>query len=366
MQHPIADEYWDRMTPTASEYARIDLPILTITGYFDGDQIGALTYYHRHLANASAAARARHYLILGPWDHPGTRTPVARIGGLEFGSASVLDMNALHREWYDWTMKGGQKPGFLKKRVAYWVMGEGEEWKYADDLESISDSTLTLRLESDGGGAGDVLHSGRMTASRAADGRSFDEYRYDPLDTRPAELESGPPPAAYYKSQTAVFNLMGNGLVYHSEPFAVATEISGKPRLTAWISMDVPDTDFEVTLYEIRPDGSSIYLADDALRARYRDSSRAARLVTPGEVTRFQFDQFTFFSRRIGPGSRLRLVLRSPNSIAWEKNYNSGGVVARETAKDARTARIRLHHDAQYRTSLELPVVRPDRNRLVP
>jgi putative CocE/NonD family hydrolase len=365
MAHPTPDAYWDPMTPTPEEYAAIDLPILSITGYFDGDQIGALTYYRRHQRYATPPARSRHYLILGPWDHPGTRTPVKEIGGLRFGDASVLDMNALHREWYDHGMKSGALPAFLKQRVAYWVMG-AEEWKYAESLETIADSTLRLHLDSEGGRAGDVLHSGLLRPAAPSPGRPPDEYVYDPLDTRPAALESGSPPAAYYKDQTAAFNLMGNGLVYHTAPFADATEISGTPRLTVWLSLDVPDTDFEVSLYEVVPDGSAIYLADDALRARYRESPRAPRLVTPGEVTRFVFDQWTFFSRRIAKGSRLRLVLRSPNSLGWEKNYNSGGVVARETGKDARTAHVRLHHDAGYPSLLELPVVRAGRNRPVP
>jgi predicted acyl esterase len=47
----------------------------------------------------------------------------------------------------------------------------------------------------------------------------------------------------------------------------------------------------------------------------------------------------------------------SPNSIHLEKNYNGGGVVAEESAKDARRARITLHHDARHASFLELPVV---------
>lgn len=365
MQHPTEDAYWQAMTPTREEYAKLDLPVLTITGYFDGDQIGAMTYYRRHLAAAPPAARDRHYLILGPWDHPGTRTPVPSIGGLTFGAASVLDMNQLHREWYDWTIKSGPKPAFLKKRVAYWVMGAGPsdgEWKYADNLDAISDSTQTLYLDAADGG-NDVLHSGKITTGRAPAGRKPGQWTYDPLDVRGYAIETKAPPADYYKMQAPVFNLFGNGLVYHTEPFAEATEISGYPKLTAYIEMDVPDTDFEVTLYEVLPDGSAIYLADDALRARYRESGSVAKLVTPGEVTRYRFEQFTFFSRVIGKGSRLRLVIRSINSLVWEKNYNSGGVVNRETGRDARTARVRLHNDSRYPSALELPVVRPGRNR---
>jgi hypothetical protein len=50
-------------------------------------------------------------------------------------------------------------------------------------------------------------------------------------------------------------------------------------------------------------------------------------------------------------------MLRSPNSIQVEKNYNSGGVVASESAKDARTAHIALYHDAAHASFLELPIV---------
>jgi predicted acyl esterase len=54
-------------------------------------------------------------------------------------------------------------------------------------------------------------------------------------------------------------------------------------------------------------------------------------------------------------GSRLRLVVSAPNSIYFEKNYNSGGVVANETATDARTAHIRILHDDQHASVLDVP-----------
>jgi predicted acyl esterase len=121
--------------------------------------------------------------------------------------------------------------------------------------------------------------------------------------------------------------------------------------------MDVPDTDFEVLLYEILPGGGSVQLTGDSLRARYRESTRKAALVAPGEIVKYEFHGFTFFSRRMAKGSRLRLMLRSPNSIQLEKNYNSGGVVAKESGRDARTAHIAIYHDAAHPSALELPVV---------
>lgn len=352
--HPAFDAYWQKLDITPEQYKKIDIPILTITGHYDDDQPGAMTYYRDHMKYGTEEAKAKHYLIIGPWDHAGTRTPNKEVGGLTFADASIIDMNKLHVDWYDWTMKGGKAPEFLKKRVAYYVLG-AEQWKYADSLETISNTKRILYLNSTNGEANDAFHSGRLTEEKPGAAKP-DQYVYDPLDVRPAELEKEEV-KNYITDERTALNLFGDGVVYHSQTFTEATEISGFVKLVVWMSLDVPDTDFSVKLYEIMPDGKSIQLTGDALRARYRDSPTAAKLVKPGEINRYEFSGFTFFSRQIAQGSRLRLVLNSPNSIYLEKNYNSGGVVAEESGKDAHTAHITLYHDSGHPSSLELPLV---------
>ena len=148
-------------------------------------------------------------------------------------------------------------------------------------------------------------------------------------------------------------------MVYHTEPFREPTEVTGFAKLKLWLKMDVPDTDLEADLYEILPDGGSVSLSSASMRARYRESLREAKLVPAGATEEYVFDNFTFFSRRIAKGSRLRLIVSSINSTGTQKNYNSGGVVAAETGKDAKTAHINLIHDAEHPSRLELPIVRP-------
>jgi len=354
LQHPTPDAYYDAMVPSPEQYAKLSLPILTITGHYDGDQPGAFTFYKRHMQYGSAEDKARHYLIIGPWDHAGTRSPKMEMGGLKFAQASALDLNKLHNDWYDWTMKTGPKPEFLKKRVAYYVM-RAEEWKYADSLESISNGTLTLYLSSNGS-ASDVFHSGMLAPTKPAAATS-DSWTYDPLDNRSGDAEPTENPS-YLTNQSGIVNLFGEGVIYHSESFPDVTEVSGFPKLTVWLTMDVPDTDLAVTLYEILADGSSIQLAGATMRARYRDSLREEKPVPAGKAGKYVFDNFTFFSRQVAKGSRLRLVIGSLNTPSSEKNYNSGGVVAKETGKDARTAHIQLLHDAEHLSVLELPIVK--------
>jgi putative CocE/NonD family hydrolase len=352
--HRKPDEYLDAMSPGPKDYSKMDLPILTITGHYDDDQPGAMTFYRRHMEHGTKKGCDQHYLLIGPWDHAGTRTPTEEVGGLKFGKASRVDLNKLHKEWYDWTMKGGSKPKFLEKRVTYYVPG-AEEWKYAESLEAIPSKPEVLYLTCPDGSANDVFHSGTLSRSKPGKGAPA-KYVYDPLDVRPAELEREQIKNEVTDQRMAL-NLFGNGLVYHSEPFTDAVEVTGYVKFIAWIALDVPDTDFAVRLYEIKPDGTSIALSDDSKRARYRESLREEHLVKSGAIERYEFTSFHLFSRRLEKGSRLRLVFSSPNSIYLEKNYNSGGEVASESRKDARTAHVSLYQDADHASYLEIPMV---------
>jgi uncharacterized protein len=357
LAHPVPGPYWDAVAPGPAEYARVTQPILTITGHYDGDQLGTLTHYRRFLAHASPAARERIWLVIGPWDHGGTRTPAREVLGVTFGPASLVDIHALHREWYDWTLKGtGGRPAFLQKRVAYYVAGAGGDvWRYADSPEAVATDTLRLWLASTGG-ATDVFGGGRLQTA-VPDRSPPDTWVYDPLGP-PAAGEVTHPSALPLTDQTRVLQAAGNGVVYHSAPFAEETEVAGEVALTVWMALNVPDTDFEVILSEILPDGRSVQLARDQLRARYRESLREERLVPPGVPLPYRFTAFNWFARRLARGSRLRLFLRSPDGLELQQNFNSGGVVALETPRDARTARVTVFHDRQHPSVLEVPVRR--------
>jgi uncharacterized protein len=353
--HPMIDAYWDSYNPTAEQLAKLDMPILTITGQYDGDQPGALAHYRAHMAHGSAHARAQHYLIIGPWDHAGTRTPKADVAGLTFGKASLLDLNKLHKDWYDWTMKSGAKPEFLKDRVAYYVLGEGaEDWRYAGSLEAATSELRPLYLDSRDGVANDVFASGALGAAKASRSKP-DRYVYDPLDTSSASIQAVEVPNML-TDQRLMLQQAGKQLVYHTAPFQKAVDIAGAFKFSAWIAIDQPDTDFYVSVSEVQPDGTAVFLSDDMLRARYRASSRAGQLVPKGSVVRYDFDKFMWVARRIQAGSRLRLIIAPLNSMYTEKNYNAGGIVAEETGKDARKVTVSLYHDAQHPTALFVPI----------
>src|SRR4029077_13390851 len=130
-----------------------------------------LTFYRDHLASASPEARAKHFLIIGPWDHAGTRTPTDEVGGVKFGPSAIVDLNELHRQWYDWVLKNGTKPEFLKNQVAYYMLAAGNSgangtWKYTDSLKNLSAHMRTFHLDSQNGEANGVFHAGNLTENQ--------------------------------------------------------------------------------------------------------------------------------------------------------------------------------------------------------
>jgi putative CocE/NonD family hydrolase len=361
LKHPTVDAYYDAMVPTREQFQKITIPVLTITAQYDGDELGALSYYRDHLANSSSEARAKHFLVIGPWDHAGTRTPTDEVAGVKFGPGAVVDLNDLHRQWYDWTMKSAPRPEFLKNQVAYYVLPPGNsgangEWKYADSFGALVANPKTFYLDSKNGDANGVFRSGSLAEKQPTEGS--DGFTYDPLDTARGETVDGIDP----KEKTAAIDQMyalsigKDGLVYHTEPLSSETPFIGCPAMTLWVSIDTPDVDLSAHLYEIQPDGTSIVLWSDTRRLRYRDSLRNAKLVKPGEIVRCDFNPGLFVARRLMKGGRLRLVVSSPNSTQWQKNYCSGGVVAEETAKDARTCHVQVYHDASHPSTIQLPL----------
>ncbi len=361
LKHPMADAYYDAMVPTREQFQRITLPVLTITGQYDGDELGALTYYRDHLANASSEARAKHFLIIGPWDHAGTRTPTDGVAGVKFGAGAFLDLNDLDRQWYDWTMKGRSKPEFLKNQVAYYLLAPGNsgangEWKYADNFQTLVANPKTFYLESKNGDANGVFRSGGLNEKQSNSGA--DTFLYNPLDIQRGENVEGTDPKQKTAAidQTFALSIGKDGLVYHTDPLPNETPLIGCPALNLWISVDTPDVDLSADLYEIQPDGTSIALWSDLCRVRYRGSVREAKLVKPGEIVRCDFNPGLFVARRLMKSSRLRLVVSAVNSILWQKNYCSGGVVAEETAKDARTCHVQVYHDSGHASAIQLPL----------
>lgn len=351
-EHPDFDSFWRRGTPGPQELSAISLPLLAVTGAYDDAQLGTLRYWLEH--HAAGIPKPHSYLVIGPWDHPGTREPRREHGGLTFAAESAIDMRALNVAWLDWVLKGGERPAFLADNVVYYVSGS-EQWQSAPTLEAATRRRETLFLASRGANPSSVERAG-ILASRPP---VYDEDSYID-DPGSGPFNEGPEGGTavsedYLIDDRLVRRLDGDGLVYETPAFRHPANIVGRPDLTLQMAVDAPDADFRAQLYEVKQDGSVVFLAQDQIRARYREDPSRASLLTPGRFEEYRFNQFPFVARTLAAGSRIRLVICPLSaSIHQQRNRHSGRLVADETAKDNRvaTVRVRLGRD---RSRLTLP-----------
>jgi hypothetical protein len=146
-------------------------------------------------------------------------------------------------------------------------------------------------------------------------------------------------------------------LCYTSEPLDSPLEVTGPVEAILYVSSSAPDTDFTAKLVDVAPDGRAENLADGILRVRYRESLSEPVLMEPGEIYEIRVD-LVATSNVFAAGHRIRLDVSSSNFPRFDRNTNTGGVIAREGAEDFQTAVNRVHHGGEHRSRLVLPVIR--------
>lgn len=127
--------------------------------------------------------------------------------------------------------------------------------------------------------------------------------------------------------------------------------------LILFASSSAPDTDFTGKLVDVFPDGRAIYLTDGILRARYRNSLAEPEPLTPGQPYELGLD-LSITSNVFLPGHRIRLEVSSSNFPRYDRNSNTGGVIAEESAAQVTVAVNRILHGPAHPSRLILPVIR--------
>jgi putative CocE/NonD family hydrolase len=326
------------MMPYKSDFATINIPVLSISGYYgDGCDLWYLKEHYKHNKNAD------HYLLVGPYDHFGAqgsrKSPVLR--GYTIDPVAQIDTPAITFEWMDYIFRGGKKPELLKDKINYQVMG-ANEWKHAPSLDKAGTQTLTLYL---------------------TDTKIGDKYQLS--ETRPAKAGSLHQEVDFADRKTTnnaeyyPFPIVGgkpnlsNGLAFISEPFGEPVEISGTFAGEIKATINKKDMDLGVVLYEVMPDGALFHLSYVVWRASYARDMSVRQLLTPGKVEAIPFDQTKMVSRKLSKGSRLLLTLNVNKHAFAQINYGTGKDVSDEDVNDAKAPlQVAWHNDSYVKVPI--------------
>jgi uncharacterized protein len=347
LAHPSVDAYWRALVPHGSEFASVDIPVLQTAGYFFGGPGGAAWYADEHYRHHPAA---RHYLVIGPYDHlqaqRGVVTPMGDtatwlVGYTTDPVAGIDILASLRYQWFDHVLRGSPRPALLKDRVNYQVTG-ANRWRHAPSLAAIANDRLRLYLRP---GA-----DGRHTlASAPPDPDAALTHTVNLADRSDID-------APFVGGLLATEIDTANAVVLVSEPLTASTEVSGL--LTGHLELiaNRRDFDFSITLYEWMADGQYFQLPPFMTRASHVHSIYERRLLTPDERERLDFvSRVRMLSRQVSPGSRIVMVLAVPKNSRQQINYGTGRDVSDESIADAREPLVIRWMGGSY---IDLPVRR--------
>jgi uncharacterized protein len=333
LNHPSYDRFWQKMIPYRNEFARVDIPVLTVAGYYGSSEVAALYYFTQHHRYNS---HANHTLLIGPYDDEVLQRGAAQVlRGMQLDPVAVIDVRELQYQWFDHVLKGAARPELLRSRVNFEVMG-ANEWRHVSSPETMSSGALRFYLDPKLAGDGHLL-SGRKGASTAFTRQSVNlADRSDAAWTPPANL-IGRDPQSH------------NGVTYMTEPLRRALELSGSFSGRLDFKINKQDVDLNVTLYEVLPSGEYIQLFDPPyeFRASYVRDRAQRHLLAAGERQQLLFHSERLTSRRLEVGSRLVVVLGVNKRPDEEINYGTGEDVSTESIADAKVpVRIQWYGDS--------------------
>jgi uncharacterized protein len=339
LKHPTYDRYWQNMIPYKKDFSKINIPILSITGYFDGDQTGALYYFKEHYKYNK---NANHYLVVGPYDHYGAQgTSSATIGNYKADSIANININELVYKWFDYILKDSIKPSILKDKVNYEVMG-ANRWEHKASIGKINNDTLQFYISND------ALQTHKQLKNMQESKLSFSSETID-FKNRTDSLPK------FWTNYIDTFLYKQNGTFYLSEPLKEVMSINGQFFGALNFSINKKDVDIFVNLYEQRPDGKYMYLSNIIFRASHAKDKTKRQLLKPNTIETVPINGGMFVSKQLQKGSRIVIALGVNKNPQYQINYGTGKDVSTESIKDAgEPLQIKWYNDSY----IKIPVWR--------
>jgi putative CocE/NonD family hydrolase len=359
LAHPDHSPFWDQFKVDGN-YGKLDQAVLHSGGWYDVFLGGTLRNFIGMREGAKTdAARTAQRLLIGPWDHMSiiTQTPVGEYDPGVRSWYATIDYDGIMLRFYDRYLRDLDNGVEDEPPVRIFVMGDNR-WRLEHEWPLARTEYVDYFLRSEGNA--NMLHGdGVLSREEPGAGERADHFIYDPLNPVPnlggglccneAKTNGG-----QFDQRTV--EVRPDVLCYTTGPLEAPVEVTGPVTVTLYASSSAVDTDFTAKLVDVCPCGCVMNLTDGIIRARYRNGTHTQELMTPGEVYRFEIDLWAT-STVFQAGHRIRVEISSSNFPRFDRNPNTGGVIATTTREECIVAHQTIHHSQQHPSRLTLPII---------
>jgi uncharacterized protein len=262
------------------------------------------------------------------------------------GAAATIDYDALVLRWMDRWVRGIDNGVDREPPVRIYLMGAGK-WLELADWPPAGVRERTLHLDGSTGERAD----GRLVL-RPPDVPDSLSFTSDPLNPvrDPFAEQAGPHDYRALAGRPDV-------AVFETPPLETDLDVVGAMRAEVYVSVDAPDTDLWVKVYDVAPDGTAFNLMSpglDVLRASYRDAGPTRHLLETGQVYLLRLPSLLTANRFL-KGHRIRVAMMASFAPHMSRNLHTGALEFDQA--EVRTARITVHTGGKHASRLILPVL---------
>jgi putative CocE/NonD family hydrolase len=333
--HDKRDAYWARISGE-NRTRTLAAPALLMAGWYDAFLPSQLEDYRRIKTEAAQHVARETRLIIGPWSHAYNVTLPGGVKTRSYRQESFVPTIA----WFDRHLRHDSAAEVFAP-VRLFVMGpnvwrDEQEWPLARTVYT----PFYLRS---GGNANTAFGDGVLSPSQPG-AEPPDRFTYDPRDPVPSVggtmlgLRAGP------REQDAT-NSRRDVLVYTTPSLERDVEVTGPVVLYLYVATTARNTDFTAKLVDVYPDGRAYNVSEGILRRSYEGHD------APMEIRIEMWPTSNVFRS----GHRIRLDVSSSNYPRFDRNPNTGAVIATETR--TLSAHQTVFHGAGAPSRLILPII---------
>ena len=339
--HQKLDAYWRGLSIEA-QLKQVKVPVLGIGGWYD-DARGTIRNY---MGIDSLKTKPFQRLFMDAGAHKG----IDYVNG-SFGPKARVDSRMLQLRWFDHYLKGIDNGVDREAPVDIFITGDNS-WRQEKEFPLARTKWTNFYLHSGGQANGGAGNGALDTIAPRAE--PVDTFTYDPGKPTPYLIDARELELSLNEDYAKIHATRSDLLAFTSEPFTKAMEITGPMTATLFAATDARDTDWNVMLLDIYPDGRAMRIQDGVARARFRAGFDKPSLLTPGTVYQYDIDMW-YTGIVIPAGHRLRVTVASAAFPKFDRNLNTGGDNERDTRYVS--ARQRVLHDSAHPSHVRLPVI---------
>jgi putative CocE/NonD family hydrolase len=360
MENPNYTEYWKRQSVTPHLTA-VNMPTLNVAGWWDAEDFyGPMAIYDVLERHDSAGM---NFLVAGPWRHGGwARSDGQTLGPLDFGSnTSAYYRSELQAKFFAHYLKG----------EGAWDVGEAHTFQTGSNTWTTHErwpptESITLR---------NLYFHGSHVLSfeppRERGVNAFDGFVSDP--DNPVPYMPRPIPG-FWQGGQALWKVTDQRFV-HRRPDVLSWEtdeleedivVAGDIIANFFASTSGTDADWVVKLIDVYPEeypadpelaGFHLMVADDVLRAKFRNGFERPEPVPANEIVAYTID-LNSRHHRFRRGHKIMVQLQSTWFPLIGRNPQTFVNIPTATEADYQAATHRIFRSATYASHIALPVAK--------